>query len=399
MKRLLFVFALLISLLFASNESTAQEKRAEKPAALITRFSFKHLYGGAVLLKATFANYADSLSFLLDTGSGGISLDSTTASRFKLSPVQSDIMICGIAGSRKVKFMYNQELKFPGLTIDSLNFHINNYEILTSVYGEKIDGIIGYSVLSRYIVDLNYDSSIISFYNKGSIKYPKRGYLLHPSISRQPVQNASLTDARTIHSKFLFDIGASVCVMFSSDFIKDSVPIKAGRKFYTKEAEGVGGKITMQATVIQEFKLGPYKFKKVPVFIFDDVYNVTAYPHLTGIIGNDLLRRFNQVLNYGANEIYLTPNSHFSEPFDYAYTGLELYYIDGGIIIGNVAVNSPAEKAGLKEGDVVVSINDITNQTISDYRAALFKTGEWAKILVMRDDKAMTFQVRVKSIL
>jgi hypothetical protein len=46
--------------------------------------------------------------------------------------------ILGIAVLRKVSFVYNQKLRLPGLTIDSLNFHINNYDILTSVYGEKL---------------------------------------------------------------------------------------------------------------------------------------------------------------------------------------------------------------------------------------------------------------------
>ena len=108
------------------------------------------------MLKAQFANYRDTLNFILDTGSGGISLDSATVDYFKITPTPSDLTILGIAGTRKVSFVYNQKLKLPGLTIDSLNFHVNNYDILTAVYGEKVDGIIGYSVLSRYIFLINY---------------------------------------------------------------------------------------------------------------------------------------------------------------------------------------------------------------------------------------------------
>ena len=42
--------------------------------------------------------------------------------------------------------------------VDSLDFYINDYEILSSVYGEKIDGVIGYSLFSRYIIKIDYDS-------------------------------------------------------------------------------------------------------------------------------------------------------------------------------------------------------------------------------------------------
>jgi hypothetical protein len=84
------------------------------------------------------------MNFILDTGSGGISLDSTTASELKLTPIPSDKTIRGIAGIRLVSFVNNEKLTLGNLTIDSLDFHINNYEILTAVYGERIDGIIGY---------------------------------------------------------------------------------------------------------------------------------------------------------------------------------------------------------------------------------------------------------------
>ena len=33
----------------------------------------------------------------------------------------------------------------PGITVENLDFHINDYDILTSAYGMRIDGIIGYS--------------------------------------------------------------------------------------------------------------------------------------------------------------------------------------------------------------------------------------------------------------
>src|SRR5690606_29986339 len=108
-----------------------------------------------------FSDYPDTLTFILDTGSGGISLDSATAADLKVKTTLSDRTIRSISGIRQVYFAYNQKLHLPGLTVDSLNFHINDYEVLTSAYGTKIDGIIGYSFLSRYIVKVDYDSSQI----------------------------------------------------------------------------------------------------------------------------------------------------------------------------------------------------------------------------------------------
>ncbi len=339
------------------------------------------------------------MNFILDTGSGGISLDSTRVEEFGLKPEPSNKSIRGIAGIRKVSFLNNQSLKLPNLTIDSLNFHINNYEILANVYGERIDGIIGYSVISRYILKLNYDSSTIEFWTKGNLKYPRGGYLLKPFISTLPVQTVRVRDEETITSRFLYDIGAGMNMIFSTDFIEDSAFISKKRKFFAKEAEGLGGKIDMAITVIREVKLGPYRFRNVPVYVFDDVYNATSYPYMGGLIGNDLLRRFNAIINYDKRDIHLLPNSHYNDPFDYSYTGLELYYVDGQVLIGDVAEKSPAEKSGLKEGDVVVSIDKNFSQNLQQYKYTLQSLKGRVKIIIRREGQLFEIELKVSSIL
>ena len=391
-----FLFCLLLAV---SISATAQEQFVEPPAKLLTSFRFRQLSGGVILLRAQFANYPDSLNFILDTGSGGISLDSATVDYFKITPTPSDMTILGIAGIRKVSFIYNQKLRLAGLTMDSLNFHINNYDILTSVYGEKIDGIIGYSVLSRYIFWINYDSLKISIFTNGRLKYPRGGWLYEPILRTLPVQTARVRDAVTTNSRFLFDIGAGLCMMLNKDFIEDSNFLDKKRVLYAKEAEGVGGKIDMHMTVIKELRMGPYRFRNIPVFVFDDTFNLTAYPYLSGIIGNDILRRFNLILNYSKKEFYFMPNSHYLEGFDYAYSGIELYMIDGRIILGDVATGSPAEAAGLKEGDIVIGINNVLGQNLQLFKTALQAAGEKIKIIVNRDGDLLEYTFKIKSIL
>ena len=105
----------------------------------------------------------------------------------------------------------------------------------------------------------------------------------------------------------------------------------------------------MSLTIIKEVQIGPYKFRKVPTNILDDEFNATSYPFLGGVIGNDILRRFNVILNYEKREIHLLPNSHYNDDFDYSYTGLNMYYIEGKIILDEVIDKSPAYRAGLKK--------------------------------------------------
>jgi hypothetical protein len=398
MKKAFFCFATFISLL-SGLSVTAQEEFIEPPSKFITSFPFTQLTGGIVILQAKFGNFPDTLNFILDTGSSGISLDSTTAEYLRLQPVPSERTIRGIAGIRKVSFLYDESLKLPGLTVDSLNFHINDYGILTAVYGERVDGIIGYSILSRYIIKLDYDSMKLSIFTKGTIRYPRGGFLLKPVINQLLAQYMRVRDEKTISSRFIYDMGAGVCMLLSKDFITDSSFIDKRKKHWIKEGEGLGGKIDMELMVIREVKLGPYRFRNVPVYIFDDVNNVTNYPYMGGLIGNDILRRFNVIINYAKSDIYITPNTHFGDSFDYSYSGVELYLVDGMIMVGDVAKDSPAEAAGLKEGDQVMAVNRNFSQNLNQYKIAMQSPNERIKIIYRRNGVINEVEFKVKSIL
>jgi Aspartyl protease/PDZ domain len=397
MKKVVVGFVLSFLLLTAI-PAEAQEEFIEPPSKEITKIPFTQLTGGIVILHAKFGDFPDTLNFILDTGSSGISLDSTTAAYLKLNPVPSDRTIRGIAGIRKVSFLYNYQLHFPGLTVDSLNFHINDYNILTAVYGERIDGIIGYSILSRYIVKLDYDSLKLTFCTKGTIRYPRGGYLLKPTINQLVAQQLRVRDESTVTSRFLYDMGAGLCMLLTKDFIADSTFLDKRKKRWIKEGEGLGGKIDMELIVMKEVKIGPFKFRNVPVYLFDDENNVTSYPYMGGLIGNDILRRFNIIMNYAHSDIHLTPNSHYTDVFDYSYSGIELYLVDGLIVVGDVAKGSPAEAAGVKEGDEVIAVNKNFSQNLNQYKIALQAPNEKIKLILRRDNQMKEFEFKVKSI-
>lgn len=381
MRKLSFVILFLIVL----TDLSAQEILPEKQAKFLTKFPFKQFSGGVMVLQAKFDNVPDSLNFILDTGSGGISLDSATCVEFNIALKASDTTITGIGGIRKVSFAFDKSLSLPGLKIEHLNFHVNNYEVLSSVYGEKIDGIIGYSFFSRYIVKVNFDSSMIEVYSPGKIVYSRAGTTLHPAFTNLPIQWLNIKDRKHLGFNFYIDTGAGLYLLLSEKFAEDSAVLHKKRKPVFTQAQGMAGKLQMKLTVIKEVKVGPYKFKNVPTYLYKDDYNVTSYPFTGGLLGNDLLRRFNLIFNYPNREIHLSPNSHFSEDFDYAYTGLGIYYIDGKVIVEDVIETSPADKAGFKVNDQVIAVNKNFSMNIQVYKNMLQKPFETIKVIVIRE--------------
>jgi hypothetical protein len=395
----LFVFVVLTGITF--HPARAQRKPTLSDDRLLTTVPFTVLNGGIVMGKVLLNPFPDTLNFIFDTGCGGISLDSTTAAYYKLKPRTSPLFIRGIAGELPQRLLEGMSISVSGITLDSLTLQVSDYDLLSSVYGLKIDGILGYSFYSRYVVRVDYDSSKMYIYTKGPVRYPKGGYLLHPRLFGLPMLEGRLADARDISDRFYFDTGAGLCLLFSSDFTSDSAVFGPKRKkpFHTQGA-GLGGKADMQLTTLKAFSLGPFHFRKIPTYIFDDAYDVTSYPQLGGLIGNDLLRRFNLIINYAHSEIYILPNSSYYQPFDYSYTGLSIGLIDSTVMVTDIMAGSPAEKAGLKEGDIILMINGKAKADVQTYQNLLRTIGPKVKVLVRHSNGELALlEMKVSSIL
>lgn len=389
---------LFVGLLLGRTPVHAQEEFIMPEAKLLTQFSFTQLSGGIVIIKAQIDNFKDTLNFVFDTGSGGISLDSTTIEYLGLKKQLSDKTIRGIAGVKMVEFAYDHTLRLPGLDVEKLDFHINDYDLLTSVYGMKIDGIIGFSFLRRYIVQLDYDKQIMQVYTPGSFKYPRGGYMLRPDFSTLPLQEASISDQRQVNGRFIFDTGAGLTFLLSREFVTDSTIFKRKRKFFPTQAEGLGGKKMMDITVAKEIKIGPYKFRNIPVHVFEDEFNVTSYPLLGGLIGNDIMRRFNIVLNYPERCIYIKPNNHYPESFDYSYTGLGIYLIDGEIRVIDIIKDSPGDKAGFQPGDIIFSVENNYTKNIQTYKTLFQNSIGKVRVIIFREQKPLILTMNIKDI-
>jgi hypothetical protein len=165
------------------------------------------------------------------------------------------------------------------------------------------------------------------------------------------------------------------------------------------QAEGVGGRTNMRITIVDEVKLGPYRFRKVPTYLFKDENNITNYPYLGGLIGNDLLRRFNATFNYVKQEVHIIPNSHYRDDFDYAYHGLSLYYIDNQIVVDDVIPGSPADKAGFIKDDVILALNNDISNNIQMYKIMMQEIGVKMNFVILRNGKALQLSMKPISIL
>ncbi|MBL7130635.1 MAG: Do family serine endopeptidase [Candidatus Omnitrophica bacterium] len=67
-----------------------------------------------------------------------------------------------------------------------------------------------------------------------------------------------------------------------------------------------------------------------------------------------------------------------------------------GVLVAKVLSNSPAEKAGVKEGDIITKFNERSVKNINDLMKVVAgtKVGKVVKVVVIRDSKYITLQVK-----
>ena len=76
----------------------------------------------------------------------------------------------------------------------------------------------------------------------------------------------------------------------------------------------------------------------------------------------------NMIVNYPEMSIHIKPNKYYFDPFDYSYTGLAFYLINGEVKVEDIMQGSPAEKAGFMPGDIIFSVDKTISKDIKTYR-------------------------------
>ncbi|MEN9962930.1 MAG: hypothetical protein RL582_25 [Bacteroidota bacterium] len=392
--RFLYLYFLLFwnADLFCRNVSDSTESR------YIGSIPFQTLSGGVLMVVGSLDGWKDSLHFILDTGSGAISIDATKSASMGFVSNESS-NLSGIGGQSAVPVSHLHTLHLNGISTPDLNFHVYDYRLLSSIYGVQIDGVIGYAFFSKYIIHLDHEKSLMSIFSIGKFPYPKRGQLLQIGEGNIPTYSIVTAEKKKSKHRFYFDSGAGLALLLNSDYSTDSAVFSGQKKFYTTRAEGVGGKKQMQLTTIKRMSFGPFVFKNVPTYVFNDENNVTDYPNQGGLVGNEILRRFNIILNYSDHVIHVVPNIHFNDPFEYGYSGFSMLLDGEEIVVEDVIADSPAFLAGLQSGDVIIGINGDFSGNIQRYRSMIQDSEKPVKLLIRRNGTLSDVSFRPISIL
>ena len=388
------------------------------------------------------------LSFLLDTGvSSTIMFSLSEVDSIQLNNTKS-VKLRGLGDGGNISALKskNNILKI-GNAIDNNHtvFVIFDQSLnLSTRMGVPIHGIIGFDFFRNLVVKTNYTFKKITLFNPDTYKVKKckkcevfdlifqnkKAYL------KMSVSN-SMNDDNMEEVILLLDSGSSDAIWLFDDteFKKDSL----FKSFDDFLGEGLSGSIFGKRSKLSAIEIGSFKLRNVKVAFPDktSLENIKFFDGRNGSIGGDILKRFTMIVDYPNSKISLKKNSSFKTPFHYNMSGLTLkhdgvilvkgqnnfanspqsntdgainisiktiynFYLAPRFVVSEIRENSPADLAGIKKGDEILTVNGkVTHNYELQDIIGLFasKAGKKISIKIMRKGEIFRKKFVLKEVL
>lgn len=347
------------------------------------------------------------LSFVLDTGVNKTILFSLLASdSLGINNVER-AALRGLGNGRPVEALLsrNNTFRIKNMTSNDQTLYVileDKFD-LSSKMGVTIHGIIGYNLFRHVIVKIDYNKRKLVFYNPKYFEpeecrkcqtFPLTFHRNKPYVDAKVQLDDSSEDL--IDVRLLIDSGGSDALWL---FENSKESIKPPTKFFNDVlGEGLSGTIYGKRSRISKFILGNYRIPKPTVSYLDTLssFNARKYKERHGSLGGNILKRFKVWIDYPNNRITLKKAGSFKSGFNYNMSGITVVYNGKTLVkeadaseiklyggsnsqtssmdqlnfvasyryvfrpvykIATIVPGSPADKAGLKAGDIFMTIN------------------------------------------
>lgn len=219
------------------------------------------------------------------------------------------------------------------------------------------DGIIGFSLFDRFVVDLDFENQILTLVEPGEFR-PLVGDAGIPFELVMGVPHIQLAVAieggEPFSTEVVVDLGASHALSLNTD-ASDAITIPT-RSIASPLGRGLSGQILGRTGRIDAVVLGGHRMADVPVSFPQSAHqNPRRAPDLGGNLGTGVLSRFRVAFDYSRRRMWVRPRESFAAPFPVDRSGIVLgHNQDEGLLIDTVIEGSPAQRAGLSPGDRIV---------------------------------------------
>ena len=377
------------ALAFGIAASFAGSVCAGPRAGVLADVPFERAFGGVPFVSVR-VNDSEPLQFMVDTGGAGSIIDQDVARRLGLKTVQGRASVSGNA-ALDVGVVPTATLRLGEATLTTrLTTHA--LAALEPTFGRPIHGILGGDFFQRFIVELNYDRNRILVHE--SYGGNPKGISLPLEISNGVpfiTLGVRVNERTTLRGGFLIDTAGGWMTIHLHREVAERNKVTTPSAVAEKGL-GLGGITNRTVLRGESLVVGPHRFEGPPVAITEDTAGLRTNPTSLGLVGIEVLRKFNIVFDYRGKHVYLAPSRAFSDRLIYDAAGLRLQTFSPGFTparVSGVVPSSPAAEAGFQVGDTIVDVDGrpVAKSTVEELRESFRQPGRRYAVRVKRDGR------------
>jgi hypothetical protein len=237
---------------------------------------------------------------------------------------------------------------------------------LGMAHGMRMDGVIGYEVLSRFVTTVDYQNKKVVFHTPGSYT-PAPDARVIPIVlyGTQPQFACNIDNVATTCT---LDTGARNSISLFTPFVEAHRSVVPARLTAPGvNGFGVGGPHIGRLGRVQTLSFGGRTLRDLVGDYTTQRKGGLAMPFIGANVGGAVWKRFTMTLDYRQLTMTLTPNADFDMRDHWDRSGVFLVN-NGAITIIDVRPGTPAANVRLVKGDVIVSVNGSAGLSLRQVR-------------------------------
>lgn len=289
----------------ANGQQAVDAGPSEPPESIVRTIDFQLTPHNNLVVKAIL-NETDSCDLMFHTAVDSVSLIAASTPKLKSVQFTHEVNAIAWGGEQAARYSPKNKIQIGDRVWSNIAIAEDRHS------GIGTDGKFGWELFEGQVVEIDFDDSQIKVHSKlpdltgyaeFKTKYDRGGMKIECAID---------VGGKNVSHRFLVHSGFSGTALFDDQFtathkLHDRWQSSPGRDL----KDSLGNVISTSRVVIPSISIGESQLKDVPAELFPG--NIRSQK--VSVIGSDLLKRFNFVVDADREHIYLKPNRNFATKF------------------------------------------------------------------------------------
>lgn len=257
-------------------------------------------------------NGSEPLRFLFDTGATGMVINSGIVGHEVKMTFDGSVMNYGATGSNEIPTSSCNDFRIGKMSFGKVPF------IAVPYTRDQWDGVLGLWFIRQQVTEVNYTQRKIYLYPNGSYTPPENAIRLKVEyVMGVPIVPVKVSvNGTTYDLRLEVDTGSDRVLDLNTPFVEKHGLLGTQKPFaISRISSSDANSGELENVIFDDIQMDGCKLPRIPGAFSTVKSGIQSMPEMDGVMGNNLLKRFNLVCDLQAGYIYLIPNDLLYSPF------------------------------------------------------------------------------------